>query len=916
MRTTLLTFIAVLVAAPSAWSFEQPEDRPASLRLRPEASADVLESSAPWQRFVALQGPAWRARVDARTGQPFSIVGEGIEVGDGGVEALQELVAMHGGLLGRGVGPGDLVPAHDARIGEVRYLVLQQQYRGVPVVGGRVHARVKHGRIPLLGMDTVPGLDLPVTPTLGAAAALRALEAELPSTGLRAGPELVVLPRWRHPGDEDRLAWLFEVADRLDPERPRWERRYLDAHSGKVLVVEDLVRWAAGTIEAEVGERSPGDPLVPEPMPFLFVDSTTGSTATDLVGDYDTGGASTEVDLAVRGEHIGVHNEQGPDAAVTAPQGPFLWTAQDASQAELSAYVYLNQAWQWARALSPGLGYLINGFVDTYVNIDDRCNAYFSIDDQGRPSFNFYRAGGPCNNTALVADIVYHEFAHSYHIYSMFEAGNFAFDGALGEGQADYLACSMVNDPVMGRGFLTNGSSIRSCDNTARWPDDIDGDPHITGLIISGALWDLREALILRHGQTAGVQAADRIYAGILPGSTDIPSTFDEALVADDNDGNLANGTPNHCAISDAFAAHGLGTGDVTNASLRHTPIRFQTAGVVRYPAVAWAPFSQCDPNRLGEGTLYWEIVGGGAGEVALVRTPGGVAADIPRAPGGSLVRYRFEVDDNATGGTLYLPLEDETEEWYQFRVGPRVDIWCDDMESGENGWSHALDAGDPGAGADDWQLGPPNGRSGDPSSAHSANNVWANDLGQDDWNGANWNGAYQGNKINHLESAPIDTTGFERVHIGYRRWLTVEDATFDHARLYVNGTPVWENAASAQGDIHHVDRHWFYHEIDISELADDRAEVVLRFELETDAGLEMGGWTLDDLCLFSLDPEAIARANPVGGEEDGSFLVGDEAFTVWRGDCSCESTGSGRPALASVWMLLAMGLARRRRLP
>ena len=54
---------------------------------------------------------------------------------------------------------------------------------------------------------------------------------------------------------------------------------------------------------------------------------------------------------------------------------------------------------------------------------------------------------------------------------------------------------------------------------------------------------------------TAGVETTKHIFAGLLKGGPDMTEALDEALLADDDDGNLANGTPNECAIVNGFTA-------------------------------------------------------------------------------------------------------------------------------------------------------------------------------------------------------------------------------------------------------------------------------------------------------------------------------------------------------------------------
>src|SRR6185503_16521760 len=119
----------------------------------------------------------------------------------------------------------------------------------------------------------------------------------------------------------------------------------------------------------------------------------------------------------------------------------------------------------------------------------------------------------------------------------------------LHEGMADVLAAMIQDDPDGGKGFFGPGTILRSLDNTRRWPEDANpADPHITGLIIGGAFWDLR--------RSAGLDVAARLSHFAMYGLPDDPEAgvamseyFVETLVADDDDADLGNGTPHAAEI-------------------------------------------------------------------------------------------------------------------------------------------------------------------------------------------------------------------------------------------------------------------------------------------------------------------------------------------------------------------------------
>ena len=104
---------------------------------------------------------------------------------------------------------------------------------------------------------------------------------------------------------------------------------------------------------------------------------------------------------------------------------------------------------------------------------------------------------------------------------------------------------------------------------------------HCESYIASTANWDLAQALVTRFGTADGYTAMDRIWYGSLTpsksayriasgGTCNVNATVDGCgsnnwytvfLAADDDDGNLSNGTPNACRIWDAFNAHGIACG-------------------------------------------------------------------------------------------------------------------------------------------------------------------------------------------------------------------------------------------------------------------------------------------------------------------------------------------------------------------
>jgi hypothetical protein len=241
---------------------------------------------------------------------------------------------------------------------------------------------------------------------------------------------------------------------------------------------------------------------------------------------------------------------------------------------------------------------------------------------------------------------------------------------------------------------------------------------------------------------------------------------------------------------------------------------------------------------------LHWQLEGGSWSTVPMSPTgnPDEWSGAIPGQVSPARVEYYLQATDS-NGRSIWSPEGFAPgDNVHRFVVGIYNRIAFYDFEAAnDQGWTHTQVATQ-----DDWQRGTPQGNAGDPGGAFSGSKAWANDLGL-----SGWNGEYAANVENHLDSPGIDCSGTTGVHLRFARWLTVEDATYDHARIYVNGQQVWQNPTGS--DL--LDNSWSIQDLDISTWADNNPSVSIRFHLDSDSGLQYGGWTIDDFELYTLEP-------------------------------------------------------------
>ncbi len=152
------------------------------------------------------------------------------------------------------------------------------------------------------------------------------------------------------------------------------------------------------------------------------------------------------------------------------------------------------------------------------------------------------------------------------------------------------------------------------------------------------------------------------------------------------------------------------------------------------------------------------------------------------------------------------------------------------------------------------WAWGQPTGGGGqhgdpDPTAGYTGDYVY----------GYNLSGDYQNSlSETHLTTAAINCSALTDVNLSFRRWLGVEQPSYDHAYLRIsnNGTSwttIWQNTAEIN------DGAWVPQEFDISSVADGESTVYIRWTMgSTDGSWQYCGWNVDDVVITAIvaDPE------------------------------------------------------------
>jgi len=793
-------------------------------------------------------------------------------------------------------------------LGQFKVVRYGQRVAGVPVLGSGVGGVISsRGLLVRISFDALPSSllsNFSTSPEIDADMATRALERIVGSLSRTPVTRPVIVPTWvsaaspfrtgmpASPLDSGavllpRLAW--EIRTRASAGELAWAYYVTASRTTEHGLGTVLGRWRlTSSLDVEgkaIGLASPGwRPDVCDnspglsPIPGLKVLVGSESFVTDDNGEFSApdldDSEALDIIATLEGPFCVIENLAGETLTFDEPllggneaNVTFNLSSDETGTSQVNAFIGVNRAHDFVTKVLPDVPEL-DAPVLTRVNVDDDCNAFFRREGDG--ILEFFRSGG-CANSAY-SSIVFHEYGH---FVSWKAFGDGPIMPAYDEGMADGLALLMTGTSEIGSDF--NGPP-EECDSRAPlrdlakskalYPNDVLSERHEAGLILGRAFWNLRENLIGAHGEPEADEILSTLHLKslFLPQARAVlsPDLVLDFLNVDDlvfGDGNIFNGTPNDTSIVSAFTISGLEIPNV--ASVSHVPLDDGPGeGPYLVEALVFPRFSFVEIEDV---LLHYSTDGGEFFQQERM-TSSEVAAlyhgEIPDSPEGTTLRYYIEARTD-TGGTVFHPNRAIEEQGFFFTVGTPDPVYRASFDGDplELEWTHGLsDNGKPGnqGNENDWELGEIRsalaefggfipGVVADPPTAYSAPMHWGNDLNLTDSTDANYSNCAH----SFLESPPIDCRGLFGIHLRFSRFLTIEHR--DKARILVKSeSSEWQTIYISPGHRDVFDRDWRLLDYDISQFADDRSAVQVRFELETNSFLVAGGWNIDEVSLIS----------------------------------------------------------------
>jgi hypothetical protein len=364
--------------------------------------------------------------------------------------------------------------------------------------------------------------------------------------------------------------------------------------------------------------------------------------------------------------------------------------------ASRSAFYEVNKLAELARGWLPTNTWL-QSRLTTRVNLTQTCNAYYS---PGAGTINFFRSGGGCRNTGEIAAVFDHEWGHAMDdndsggsLSSTSEA--YADIAAIYRLQASCVGhgffqtvddgCGQTAD---GTGFNVNEARVgpahctldcsgvrdtdwdKHADHTPATPQnfvcgscDSGGGPcgrqvHCSGSPARQAAWDLvardlTAAPFSLDSQSAFVTGNRLFYLGSgnigswytctcpsTSGGCGSTNAYMQWLAADDDNGNVNDGTPHITALRAAFARHNIGCSTPTAGN----------SGCAGGPTTPPALTATAGDSQVA---LTWNTVAG-ASRYWVMRTEGHAGCNFGKARIADLTGTSFTDTSVANGREYY----------------------------------------------------------------------------------------------------------------------------------------------------------------------------------------------------------------------------------------------------------------------
>ena len=836
---------------------------------------EKLRKSDSWQKFLK-DHKKWYVEFNEATQKPHRAYGKSIQAqGETPQFTAKNFIETH---LRDWVLPSyDLKFQSQTASSKYYNIFYSQTYNGLEILNSRVVVKMTNSlRVTMWGTDvfdvsisTIPALDIN-NAKIKSKADIGDEVTEVSS------PELKILPVPNEKKIVFHLVYEVIVSSVNKEKIPSRYYTLVDANTGEILYRQNKVNFfqplnSDVTVASKVFLRHPFIPKKIMPLRNLKVDVGGTIYYTDSVGNISLTGTNP---ISATFTLEGLWSKIITDGGTISPSLTRMFGAgadslnfdSTTTIRHTSGYFHVNNIHDFMKNYFPsftGLDFPLPTNIDV---TGGSCNAFYD-----GSSINFYATGNGCNCLSQVADVVYHEYAHGINdLFYQSQGGGFD-NGAMGEGYADIWALSLTKSPILAIGFDSSDPNyyLRRYDiNRKVYPQDLIGEVHADGEIIAGAWYDV--SLKLGSWSLMTNLFAQTFYDLITGPDGSEGQVFPEILLAalleDDDDADISNGTPNDNKIIEAFALHGIYL--LNNASFDHDQILsasavqpiniyatitsqlpwFQTDLVLHYKTDFSSPYTTM-PMTLDSANVY--------------------SAIIPQQPAGTLISYFLTLIDSSKT----LQAIPEKADLLSPNIPYFILVDCirdkiEDFDANQSsGWQTGL-VEDSATGGK-WIIGKPvvSFRSGDTCQAgvqHTPGGINCAITGNAaSPSSANYSADVDNGKTT-LQSPVIDLTNTTDPIITYWRWYTNDQGTNPSEDF-------WKTYISADGinfikveNVDVADHSWRRFALKVADYFPSATAITLRFVADDSIHSSVVEVALDDIEVYSKDiGSGISQINP-----------------------------------------------------
>lgn len=694
-------------------------------------SSNELESSKAWESFRKEYGN-WTIIFDNLTKTPRRAFGKPIqingyyEINQNNVEkASLSFLNQFADLFN--INTNELKIKNISQVKNKWYVKFSQHHNGFEVLFSEVDLRISDdGKVFSFGVDFYNDIDLDLVPSISSAIATDnahfGLNYNSKSDKIQANEKMFILPVKTNSGISYKLTYNVKIET---TEPFGIYSSYVDSHSGLIVwrinqtkkfgnlktnnqidnfgnitnsksVPIPSKRTGETSIEVKglVKLVHPWDEQRLVPFPNIYVNIGDEVYTTDENGkvEFDiTEQTNYSVKFSGPNGHIKNNDVDSADAEISGVINPsesitLEWNDSNSKIQERNLFYHTDFVYKNTKRIDPELT-VMDYSTEVLISYDSWTPNAMATGE----SIYFIGVSYPGYRFPETPTVLYHEYTHNINarLYQFlgFEDGMINLD--CNEGTADLGAALIVKDSRMGVGYLTSDtvSYLRNLQNNYVYPEDLESDSHFNGQILSGSFWDLM-------GKTSFdlVEHLSHFAKYGTPDDADVGMAFAEwfieTLIADDDDNDLSNGTPNDINIIESFNNHHIGTDLFLAVSFSHNnlPDSQDTLNSFTVPFTLASKIAIIERQVENVELVY--TTDGFKTSQNVAATENGTnqfSALIPSQKKGTIVQYYFKAVDPYTKREIVLTSKLGEFAPYEFLVG-YTQAFFDNFEE-DNGW-------------------------------------------------------------------------------------------------------------------------------------------------------------------------------------------------------------------------------------